>query len=101
MAQRKEQAAQLERLGSIVDQLGELKAMISNLTHQEKLLKQTLILSNQPEINGEVFRATISKHERVTLDSDSVRLFLTESQLVSCQVISDVTTVRIVAKIRN
>jgi hypothetical protein len=44
----------------IVDRLGHLKAELAELENLEKSLKADLILTGQPEISGELFRATVS-----------------------------------------
>lgn len=85
-------------LGKIVDELGELKAQISKLCAREKQLKDILIQSNQPEIDGELFRATVSVSDRESLDSFMVRQFLTHDEVQECTKVSQVVTVRVGAR---
>jgi hypothetical protein len=46
----------------IVDKLGELKAVISGLQEEERALRQALVDSGEVEVNGDLFRATVSLH---------------------------------------
>lgn len=87
-------------LGDLVDRLGKLKAKIANLCEEEKAIKDELILTRLPEIEGTLFRATISTHERTSLDSEMVKMFLTPSQLLQCTKVSEVTTLRVNARIK-
>ena len=48
-------------LAAIVDELGELKAAIAELTEKEKELKTIIAASGYAEFDGELFRATVSK----------------------------------------
>lgn len=85
-------------LGRIVDELGELKAEISKLVEKEKQLKSLLIQSNQKEINGDLFRVTVSVTDRESLDSELVRQYLTHEEIQECTKISQVVTVRVGAR---
>lgn len=84
----------------IVDQLGALKAQIAALTDQEKILKKALADSGYAEIDGDLFRATVSWTERATLDTEAVRAILTEDQVRVCTRIAEIKTVRVVARKR-
>jgi hypothetical protein len=88
-------------LGALVDRLGKLKAKISVLCEEEKGIKDELILSRLPEIDGDLFRATISTTERTGLDIEKVKKFLTPAQLLQCTKVSEVTTLRVNAKIKS
>lgn len=88
-------------LGALVDKLGELKAEIADLCKQERNIKEQLIETRLPNIDGDLFRATISTHERASLDSELVKMFLTPAQLLQCTKISEVTTVRVNARIKT
>lgn len=88
-------------LGSLVDRLGEVKALIATLCDEEKSIKEQLIDTRLPSIDGDLFRATMSTSERVTLDSQMVKMFLTPSQIQQCQRVSEVTTVRVTARIKT
>ena len=86
---------------AIVDELGALKAQIAALTDQEKILKKALSDSGYAEIDGALFRATVSWTERATLDTEAVRLILSEDQQRACTRVSEIMTVRVVARKRN
>lgn len=87
-------------LGALVDRLGELKALIADLCDEEKAIKEQLIDTRLPCVDGCTFRASISTSERVGLDSDKVKMFLSPNEIVQCQKISTVTTVRVTARIK-
>jgi hypothetical protein len=88
-------------LADLVDQLGLLKAQISALSDQERVIKDQLIDTRLPSIDGELFRASISTSERITLDSQKVKLFLTPFEIQQCQKVAEVTTVRVTARIKQ
>ena len=85
---------------AIVDSLGALKAQIAALTEQEKILKKALSDSGYAEIDGSLFRATVSWTERATLDTEAVRSILTEEQQRDCTRVSEIMSVRVVARKR-
>lgn len=87
-------------LASLVDRLGELKALISDLCNEEKSIKDQLIDTRLPCVDGCTFRASISTSERISLDSEKVKMFLSPAQIVQCQKSSTVTTVRVTARIK-
>ncbi len=47
-----------------VDQLGNIKAQIADLEEQEKLLRDQVVATGQKEVEGDLFRATVSQSER-------------------------------------
>ncbi len=47
-----------------VDQLGHIKAQIAELEEQEKALRDQVVASGQKEVEGDLFRATVSNSER-------------------------------------
>jgi len=53
---------------NLVDQLGALKARIAELTEQEAELKQELIDSGYTEMEGDLFRATVSTYDTEVRD---------------------------------
>src|ERR1700687_3903799 len=59
--------------GDLADQLGTLKAEIAGLEDREKSLRDELIRRGGAEIEGAVYRATISDAVRWTLDAKAVR----------------------------
>lgn len=82
------------------DMLGNLKAFISDLTKQEEALKAVLIASGQREVEGEVFRATVSTADRTTLDTQKLREILPDFVIAQCERVSTSTTVRVAARKR-
>lgn len=61
-----------ESLPSIVDQLGDLKARISDLETEEAALRDKLVASGLTEIEGTLFRCTVSRGEVTKTDYKSV-----------------------------
>src|ERR1700720_4280715 len=59
--------------GDLADQLGSVKAEIAALEDREKSLRDELIRRGGAEIEGAVYRATISDAVRWTLDAKAVR----------------------------
>lgn len=80
---------------SLVDELGKLKAEISKLEDRCSEIKGALIFSNESLIKGELFQASVSHSERVTLDTSKVRAILSEEQIHECEKITPTTTVRV------
>lgn len=88
-------------LGALVDKLGELKAQIATLCSEERAIKELLIDTRLPCVDGDLFRASISTHERTSLDSELVKMFLTPAQLLQCSKVCEVTTVRVNARVKT
>lgn len=88
-------------LADIVDELGELKARIADLTKQETKLKTALVESGYAEIDGSLFRATVTWTERATLDSEAVRAMLTPDQIRICTRVTEIKAVRVAARKRD
>lgn len=86
---------------AVVDELGALKAAIAELDAKEKELKTILAASGYAEVNGELFRATVSLSERTTLDPEKVKALLTKDQVLACSKVTEVTAVRVTARKRN
>jgi hypothetical protein len=59
--------------GDVADQLGTLKAEIAELEAREKSLRDELIRRGGTEIEGAVYRATITDAVRWTIDAKAVR----------------------------
>ena len=91
---------ELETLSRIVDELGALKAQIAAMTERESALKAYISGSGRAEIDGALYRATVSLSERATLDADKVRSILSPSQIEECTKTTEVTSVRVVARKR-
>ena len=88
-------------LKAAVDELGTLKAAIAELADQERKLKTLIAASGYAEIDGELFRATVSLSERASLDAERVRNLLTDEQIAAVTRVTEITAVRIVARKRN
>jgi len=87
-------------LKAIVDELGALKAAIAELTEKEKELKTAIAASGYAELDGDLYRATVSLSERVTLDSEKVRALLSDAQIAACSRTTEVLSVRVAARKR-
>lgn len=87
-------------LAKKVDELGKLKAQISDLCEKEAEIKVLLIDSGITEIDGSKFRATVSKSIRETLNAEKVRAILTPAQVALATDSRSVTTVRVAARKR-
>jgi len=59
--------------GDIADQFGALKAEIADLEAREKLLRDELVRRGAPEIDGALFRVTVSESVRWTLNTAAVK----------------------------
>ncbi|HDZ73732.1 MAG TPA: hypothetical protein ENH55_13385 [Aurantimonas coralicida] len=57
----------------LADELLDLKAAVAELTVRERELKDALIASGITEVEGERARATVSTHERTTLDVEAAK----------------------------
>ena len=82
-----------------VDRLGQLKALIAELKTEETALKGILIENGPGAYDGDLFRATVTEAERATLDLKAVRAKLTPQFIAAHTNVTDVTTVRVVARI--
>ena len=87
--------------GVLVDRLGSLKAQISALTREEEKIKKQLKDTGLVEINGSIFRATVTKSVRETLDMDAVCAKLSPQFIAAHTNETEVTTVRVVAQVRD
>ena len=90
----------LEQLKATVDELGALKAAIAELTDKERDLKTLIASSGYAEIDGDLFRATVSLSERTTLETEKVKALLSAAQIAACSKTTEVTTVRVAARKR-
>lgn len=90
-----------KQLADLVDQLGNLKADIANLTTKEKAIKDKLIAAGAAEIDGNIFRATISRGERCTLDMDAVRAKLSPQFIAAHTKETPTVTVRVTARVHD
>ena len=90
----------LEKLKAAVDELGSLKAAIAELTDKERDLKTLIASSGYAEIDGDLFRATVSLSETTRLESEKVRAILSPAQIAACSKTTEITTVRVAARKR-
>jgi predicted phage-related endonuclease len=85
--------------GGLVDELGLLKAQIAELTVREAEITRLLKATNESEIDGETFRATISRSERDTIDAKALRAAHPDIAAEFTRTTS-VTTVRVGARVK-
>lgn len=85
-------------LSALVDELGELKSKIADLEVREKEIKIILCESGETLVRGQYYQAAITESERVSLDQNLVKQYLTTFQIVSCQRITSYTAVRVSAR---
>jgi hypothetical protein len=87
-----------DNLRPLVDALGNLKAEMAALAERERNIKAQLIQAGVDELEGDLFRCTISKSERESLNMEAVREKLSP-QFIRCHTKTvPVTTVRVVAR---
>jgi hypothetical protein len=87
-----------EALASLVDELGAVKADIAALQEREKELIAKLKLTGLAEINGSLFRATVSTSDRETVKTKELREALGEDLIAPFLSSTSVTTVRVAAR---
>jgi len=88
----------MNNLTSTIDRLGHIKAQLADLKAEEQALRDVLVENGPGAYEGELFRATVSASERATLDMAAVRAKLSR-QFIACHTnITEVVTVRIVAR---
>jgi hypothetical protein len=85
-------------LATVVDDLGTVKAEIAALQEKEKALVAKLKLTGMNEINGTLFRATISDAERETVDTKALRADLGEDLIAPYIRTTSVSTCRVSAR---
>lgn len=85
-------------LTSAIDRLGNIKAQIAALKKEEDALKAVLIENGVGAYEGDVWRATVSVAERSNLDLDAVREKLSAQFLRAHTTVTEVTSVRVVAR---
>lgn len=85
-------------LGNIVDDLGTVKAEIAALQEKEKALTEKLKLTGLTEIDGTLFRATVSTSTRETVDTKTLRADLGEDLVKPYLRTTPVSTVRVSAR---
>lgn len=90
-----------KKLRDAVDDLGTLKAQISELTKREAHLKKLLIDSGETEIDGEFFRVTVSTFEQDRLDMDAVRAKLSPQFIAAHSTTTTTTRVAVKAQVRD
>lgn len=86
---------------AIVDKLGKLKAKIADITAQETVLKDELKTLGDGVYEGELFRATVSTHDKNYLDMDAVRDKLSPQFIKAHTSTTETTVVKVVARTRK
>lgn len=94
-------APTIHDLAPVVDRLGTVKAQISDLTKVESELKQKLIDSGYKEVDGKLFRATVSNTTKETLVPKLVKMALTAAKYKACLRTTKSTVVRVNSRIRQ
>lgn len=99
-------AAVVETPAVLADTYGMLKAKIAEaedamapLVAQMEECKKRLIASGLPEVDGSVYRVTVSVADRVTLDSRSIKADMPASWVEKYSQTAKVTTVRVGARL--
>ena len=85
-------------LTSAIDRLGNVKAQIAALKKEEDALKAVLIENGPGAYEGDTWRATVSVSDRETLDMEAVREKLTPQFIRAHTNVTEVTSVRVVAR---
>ena len=85
-------------LTSAIDRLGNVKAQIAALKKEEDALKAVLIENGPGAYEGDTWRATVSVADRETLDMEAVREKLTPQFIRAHTNVTEVTSVRVVAR---
>lgn len=85
-------------LADIVDELGTVKAEIATMQAKEKALVAKLTATGLTEIDGSLFRATVSTCDRTTVKTKELRADMGDDVLKDYLSTSSVTTVRVNAR---
>jgi hypothetical protein len=85
-------------LTSAIDRLGVIKAEIADLKTEENALRDVLIEHGPGAYEGKFYRATVSEHERATLDMEAVRAKLSPQFIAAHTLLTDVVTVRVTTR---
>ena len=90
-------------LKSTTDELGEVKAQIADLAEKEDQLKQVLLDSGRDEVEGKLFRCTISRFQAVNVNYKAVLEELPPSPVLSKLLkqntsVADRVSVRVVSR---
>lgn len=80
-------------LAANVDRLGEINAELAALNKKATEIKNKLIDSGLPEIEGRRFRAVISPKSSVRLDQKLVRAFLSPEEIKLASKVSESVSV--------
>jgi hypothetical protein len=85
--------------GDLADELGAVKSDMANLKSREDALRGELIRRGVSEVEGCLFRATVTEATRWTIDTDRVKAEMGAAWYDAHTKGSLTTTVRIAAKI--
>jgi hypothetical protein len=85
-------------LTATIDELGEIKAQIADLTAKEKALKDALADLEPGAYEGELFRLSISQSDRDNLDMKAVREKLSDQFIRAHTTTTSVRTLRVSAR---
>tara|TARA_R110000868_G_scaffold114309_6_gene306322 strand:- start:2408 stop:2692 length:285 start_codon:yes stop_codon:yes gene_type:complete len=88
-----------QTLEQMIDELGAIKAQLSNLESKESKLKATITeMIGVGAHEGEMFRVSVSVSQRETLDMEAVRNHLSAQFIRAHTNSKDVVTVRVSAR---
>ena len=82
----------------LADQYAILKGDIDALTKELNKVKAAIKATGKDEIVGDRAIVTVSLSERTTFDSKVAKTFLSDDQIVACEVTTLVETLRVKAK---
>lgn len=88
----------MSNYNSLVDELGIVKARIAELEARENELKAAIVAKGVGPHEGQLFRATVSKYFRETLDLEAVREKLSPQFLRAHTTTKEITKVNVVAR---
>ena len=80
---------------TLADQIGQLDALIKALTEQLDALKEQAKASGLDEIEGRIFKVSIGKSIRASLDTASIKKELGQQWYDDRCKLAEVTTIRI------
>ena len=85
-------------IGELADQLGHVKAEAAEIKGREDALRAELISRGVESAEGMLFRVTVTRATRWTLDAERIKAELGELWTVAHSKVSTVTTLRVTAR---
>jgi hypothetical protein len=84
-----------------VDRAGLLQAQVAELDAELRAIKKQITELGEESVEGDMFRATVSTSERRTLDMEAVREKLSPQFIAAHTKVTEVTAVRLTAKVEG